>query len=1095
MDPQRVESFLKIEPFLPCKFYPDYNGVKVEAKFKYGETYAIRLSRGMVSQNGWELKKEVVRNACFSDRSPFLRLAHSGRILTLHGQKSLAVESMNCSVANVGLYKIYPNNLLHFMRRGVWEYNAGEYGQPLVKRKIPIPHTPNEMARFNIALGELLPAEEKVGAYFFSLSNRDEEMYVDPDSRFILVTDLAITFKQQSDQELFCWITSLSEGKPVEGAQVSLWSRKNQIVAQSVTDSSGIARLQISSAAEEFTPFAIQALKGDDLSLLKFGQGAWNLSRFDVGGTQTGHDAYRAFLYSDRGVYRPGEEVRLVSLVRDRERSIPPSFPVRTSIHRSDGVEMFQVVSQTGSHGSVELSWPIPQDIRTGEYKAILALPGDKNRIGEYKFNVEEFVPDRFKLDISSDKEAYLAGEEVSLSFSAHHLHGAPASGQRLEIQVLLKGKDFRPGAFSDYSFGDNTRGFKPFSMPKGERELDGEGKTQFVFTVPTTLHPESSLSMVLQATLHEHSGRSTTRTKEIDVFPYPRYIGARKIGEEEVRPGSVVETHWVSVDAWGKIVPLEKATVRVLKYEWVWNLRRNGENAGYQYTRKEKECLREDLSFSEGKAVYRFTPDGYGEYAIFVEDLAGKMRTSLEISTWGGSVAQGEGAREYLELTADNKSFSPGETARVHLRSPIDGIALVSLEREKVMEYRTVSVVNGVADFSFQITPEHTPNVYCAATVVRPTGHSTEKRPLTRAYGILPLRVEQPRRLEVSISSPQRTRSRQIVEVEIQVDAPLEIVKIQDQKEVDAPAKRVPCAGAQVVLAAVDEGICQVTQFKTPDPFQFFYGKESLQTKAYDVYEQLLPDSPSGGSVVPSRSKTVIVQGARPLVIWKSGLFTDQKGKIKTSLDIPKYIGEVRIMAIAVKENCFGSSQFALQVSDPAVVQISSPRFAAWKDEFVVAASVRNQTGEKGAARIRLSCDPCFQVLGRTDYEREIENHQEIVFPFRVRCTGGIGQGKLHFEGSVGPETIEETIFLTVRPNVPKEERNQTGTISLGAPHTLSIPAPWHEGTGKVEFTLSASPDLKFGAGLDYLIRYPYGCLEQTTSREIGRASCRERV
>jgi uncharacterized protein YfaS (alpha-2-macroglobulin family) len=511
----------------------------------------------------------------------------------------------------------------------------------------------------------------------------------------------------------------------------------------------------------------------------------------------------------------------------------------------------------------------------------------------------------------------------------------------------------------------------------------------------------------------------------------------------------------------------LKEALVRVVTYDWVWNLKRQGNTSSYQYIRQERDVREDRVSLAQSKAHYRFIPSEYGEYRIFVEEVVSKMRTSLPVSTYHGMGTHGEGAREYLELEADRKLYTPGMNAHIHIRSPFDGMVMVCIEREKVLAWQVVPVTGKAARVSFLIEPQYLPNVYCTATVVRTVAQA--KEPLHRVYGVVPLTIEVDRQLTLAITAPKKVRPQNSVDVEISVKR-----------------NGVCIPQAFVTLAAVDEGICQVTHFETPSPFAFFYGKESLQTRSLDVYEQLLPESPPGGKTFTSpATRPMSVRLSQTVAIWNSGLYTNAEGKVRATLYIPSYLGEIRLMAVAVKDDCFGSAESPMTVSQPAILQISSPRFAAWGDEFTVTASVINQTGQKRKAELQLTCDS-LEVQNRSVQTKELEDRQEAIFPFHIRCPHGYREAKLHFRGFLGSEVLQNSFSLPLRPSIPPLEQSECGVFSLGQNHLLKIPGKWHPCTGKITLILSSRPEVRFSSSLDYLLRYPYGCVEQTTSKSF---------
>ena len=1061
---------ISIDPSVRFQLSSFNRGLRLQGGFNPGGSYRIKLAGSITSKNGWKIGHPLVRQLHFPHRQPLLRLADSGQILSMRGNKILTVESVNLAALELTLYRIYrgqsgasipPWAYMSTRRAGSAILWCGVNSRSRHPR-IAWPPPPSTCR-------DLVAPHPAIGAYLLCLRGIDHhgDTY-DRDSRLLLVTDLGLTLKQIPGGELLCWVTSLADAvRPVSGAQVTLWSVKNNRLAQATTDAWGIAHLHFADSDRQ-VPFMLEASKGSDLAFLKLGSGAWNLEKFAGTGKPTCRNEYQAFIYSDRGAYRPGEQVHLAALIRDRYRQVPSAFPLLWSIHRNDGVEVHRAIVSSGPSGSCEISWPAPADLRTGIYHAQLRLPGAKDYLGSYRFHVEDFVPDRFQLKLAGDRRQYHSGQRARLTFSGKHLHGAPASGRRLQIRVHLGAQPFQAKKYSQYQFNDTSRTCKDFQLIKTEKLLDAAGQAELLLKIPK-IKSASGLKMVVEATLHEHGGRATTRRREFTVHNHCGYLGICGNFDQVPRPGRCLEFAVVAIDPELKPLPLPpQVQVRVVRYDWVWNISGSGADARYRYLRREQVVERNWLALSRGQAKYRFTPHQYGEYRLFITDPGSGMASSMKFSTWGGSAVRQPGAEEYLQLQCDCRDYPIGATAKINLRSPLSGMALVCLERERVFAWEVVPVINGSAEVSFAITPEYLPNVYCSATVIRPVAWQKERQP-HRVYGICPIMVQSSsRQLQLDIAAVATTLPASKVEVTVTV--------AQGKQKI---------AGAAVTLAAVDEGVCQVTDFHTPDPYAFFYGKESLQSRSCDSYQQLLPEAAAGDANRLARSST---QPKRPrrfriLAIWRSGQHTDVNGMARFHLELPKYLGQVRLMAIAAHRDCFGSQQRPLRVASPAILEVAAPRFAAWGDRFTVTANIINHSGQRAQAHLQAKTGPQLEPVGPMDQSIAIAANGEGKLSFSWRCCNG-EQTQLRFQGTLGAHRLSETIELPLRPAAPQIDKYGYGTVAAGKSAVVRLAAPAAGDDDQVLLTLASRPEMHLSSRLRYLLRYPYGCVEQTTSR-----------
>jgi uncharacterized protein YfaS (alpha-2-macroglobulin family) len=360
VDAEHARHFLSVVPEVSFRIKENNSALRLVGKWTPGASYTLSLRKGMRSRNGWHLAQDITKTVVLPDLMPLVRLAHPGQILSLQGNKILTLETVNCASVELALYRVYSNNLVHFLRHGAQSYHVHEFGRPLLQRQISLPDRKNVLLTTPLNLKELLAPKPAIGPYFVTIAENNEtsDDMERGDARFLLLTDLGITVKQEENGRFFCWITSFSQGRGVEGAKVTLQSKQNQEIAHAITSSLGIALLPCpKNGDDDPEPFIIQANKGEDLAILRLNKGLWNLSRFATSGNPTLSQGYKAFLYSDRGVYRPGETIHLVSVVRDMHRRAIPCFPLISVIKRPDNVQSHSTLVTPDKNGVAEISW------------------------------------------------------------------------------------------------------------------------------------------------------------------------------------------------------------------------------------------------------------------------------------------------------------------------------------------------------------------------------------------------------------------------------------------------------------------------------------------------------------------------------------------------------------------------------------------------------------------------------------------------------------------------------------------------------------------------------------------------------------------
>ena len=1073
--PADVRQCLTLEPPVKWRFLDSgsdsCDNVKLCGEFATDVNYTVRLQPGLTSSNGWQLKQEHTANATFENRSPLLRLASAGSILRVEGNAELAIETVNLSAVKIQLYRIYSNNIVHFLRNP-YEYWVNTLGWPIAEQEVTIAAPVNTSVRTMVRMKELIPVEP-YGSYYLIVSDRRSRHH--NQSQFLLLTELGLTLKQ-TDNEILVWVTSLASGLPIEGATVSLLTATNQKAAEKMSDHTGVAVFALEpDTTRDKRPFLIQAELGGDWNVLQLGKGEWNLSRFATSGQLTLAKGYRAFVYADRGVYRPGELVHFATLVRSGDRAAPAAFPLQIELARKDGVMVHTAPLALSDNGTAELTWEIPTDARTGFYLAKIFAGGVKKELGCLEFQVEEFVPDRLKVKIAAPETIVdaTAAVTVRLTVTAQHLYGTPAADCRTELRVFLQQKELHLPQFPGYTWGDPGRSFKSLKIFDAEARTLADGTVSLPVPIAYQLKPPTLLQAEVECKVYELGGRATSKTAQFQLAPYPAYLGLHLTQQEHREPGQPVTVEVVAVKTNGELANLPTAKVRVLAYHWRWSIRRNEGGGRYEYLRHEREVTTADLPLQNGRATYLFVPEEYATHAVVVEDVTSGMRTVLEVPIWGDSAAENDSQQEFLEVQAAQPSCAIGTLAQFNIRAPFDGMALVCLERDKLLDWQLVEVTNRVAQVSFTVKADYLPNVYCTATLVRP-GTATGARYLPgRVYGATPLTVDTAAsKLQIQLTAPDEIRPKRELEVVIAV------------KQGDTPL-----AGADVTLAAVDEGICQITAFVTPDPYGFFYGREALQVRSADIYSQLIREEPAGDksfSKASTPASTSVRRRFESVALWQGFVRTDERGEARVRLNIPQYLGELRLMAVAAKQQTFGSTQRAIKVTQPLILEVSAPRFAAWDDAFTMVAVVRNAGKTAETAVIGLKCDQGLRLLTAATQSQSLNCGEETACWFTLKAAQAVTNATLEIQARLGEETMCETIYLPLRPPTPQMQEHGCGTLELGKTTELSLPTPWLPGTGQLTLSLSQHPNLQLKSNLDYLLDYPYGCVEQTTSRSF---------
>lgn len=1080
VEPKDLTGFIRLKPEVPFKAQVEGNYILIKSdRFKSGESYNLRLASGLPSFNGYPLKREFSATVVFTDLEPSLRFNSPGRYLSSKGHLNLGLETVNIEKVNLEISQIYANNIVTYLTStndGAYTYSAyvERLGRVAKSEILNIDAPKNEMVTTPINLKEYLTGNFR--GIIQVVAYNDDERWIQ-DSKYVIVTDLGIVGKMGRD-ELVVWVNSLETMKPRDKVKVSLISRNNQVLATAETDNQGVARFkEIQKACKGFTPYVILAELGKDFAFINFDSSLIENADFDIRGRQHLVDGYEAFLYMDRDIFRPGDQANLAALIRGVNATMPPEFPVRLEIKQPDGRIFQEFKSSTADRGCCEFSFAIPEYAQTGRYQANLLVADEI--VGSTSFSVEDFMPERIKVTAKTDRSEYFAGDHAEIRVEGMNLFGPPAAGRRSELKVILEPVKFTAPSFTTFVFGDPEQPFTTKEQELGESKLDESGVATYSYDFPDGLTPPAKIRAIFHATVLEDSGRAVSSYKAVDLHAYERYIGIKPLSDESYcEIGKPYSIRYVVVDPQGR--PVDQATLDLEVYRITWNsIYRKNESGRYEYVSEEEKerVYRGTLTAGKKEQTYQYIPKDYGRYQIVLKDCDGAARAvaSFYASGWGYSPWSME-APEKVDLELERKTYKVGEQAKLQVKAPFSGKALVTVEREKVYDYQIVEFKENSGVVSIPVKAEYKPNVYVSVHLIRSI-KSLEKRAPVRAYGTVPLQVDcSDQKLQVDLKVPNEVRPKRELEVRVKLN------RSSDQ--------------TYLTLAAVDEGICQLTNYEAPDPTKFFYGKRSLNINSYDLYGMILPEvesvkpksSPGGDADVDGVRKRnlnpVSVKRVKPVSLWSGLVKVGRNGEARIKLKIPQFNGTLRLMVVAASGSDFGAGQKKLIVRDPIVISPTFPRFVAGGDRFTVPVSVFNGTGKPGEFRVSLDAKGPVTLLNSSQQTLTLKNQEERLVYFEMEARNGVGKLSFTVQATGNKQDCEVQEELAVRPAVPLVNETRSGSITVKTPLTITAANKWLPGTASYQLTLAPFPGLKFAGSLQYLLGYPHGCVEQTTSK-----------
>jgi uncharacterized protein YfaS (alpha-2-macroglobulin family) len=826
---------------------------------------------------------------------------------------------------------------------------------------------------------------------------------------------------------------------------------------------------------EDLVPYLITVAAGSDFCFLELTRRQIATSDFEVDGAAFLEHGYEAFLYNERGVYRPGETAHLAGIVRSENMAVPTPFPVLLRVKGPDERILEEQRATLNEQGGIEFSISIPDYAKTGKYVAMLLI-GENDEIGRTNFNVEEFVPDRMKVTLATKKDEYQPGETIAIDVEAMTLFGPPASGRRVQADIEIESFTFSPTKWKSFTFHDEKKSFEKIRTDLGDQVLDDNGRFQYTYALPKDFDVPSALRGILSSTVLEPGGRGVSAYRSVIIHPYQAYVGLRQAKEGYAEPNQRTDMEFIVLNPDEQPVSGRKVEVTFYRIYWHSILKKVDAQGHYRYTSEEVEDQVDQFTVTSGANIGNFavTPEEYGRYRVVAKDMASGASASLWFyaSGWGYAPWAMDNP-DRIELDLDKEKYLPGDKAKVQVRAPFAGKLLLTVEREKILSQRMVTLTENTATLEIPITDQFKPNAFISAHLIRST-ESLERDTPVRAFGVVPLMIDNSaNKLNVELNAPDEIRPNSKLTVDFKVSG----------QNAGTPF---------VTMAAVDEGILQLTDFQSPDAHGYFFGKKRLAVETHDIYGVVLPEIKAGassasGDLEASRKRLITpvsVTRVKPVAFWSGLVKTDGRGRGKVSFDLPQFNGTIRLMAVAFAGNKFGNMEKKLFVREPIVLTPTFPRFVASGDVFVVPVSVYNGTSSTNNFEVKLTAKGPIQITDEATKSVQVEKGKEGQVYFQLKADETMGKLEFNLSAKGGGEQSQMSVDVPLRPPVPFITLSGRGSVLDGKPTTFSFPSDWIPGTTDFSLTISAFPAVRFSNSLQYLLSYPHGCIEQTTSK-----------
>jgi alpha-2-macroglobulin len=1054
----------------------------------HGERYGITVRAGLPST----VKETLAKSADFSvyvrDRSPFVRFTAKAYVLPRTGQRGIPIVSVNTPSVAVKVYRIGDRNLLDTVigedfQRSLSRYElerlADERGFSVWSGQLTVE------SPLNAEVTTAFPVDEAVGnlspgVYVMSAeaAGAKSEDYSSLATQWFIVSDLGLTAFSGNDG-IHVFVNSLASATATAQAEIRLIARNNEVMATRRTDAAGHALFEPGLVRGEGGLSPALIIVSDphgDYAFLNLKGPAFDFSDRGVAGriVPAGLDA---FVYTERGVYRTGETVHVTSLLRDARGVAALDVPLTVVMERPDGVEYRRVVVADQGIGGRSLDVTIAPTAATGTWRVHVFTDPKRPAIGETTFMVEDYVPDRMEFDIAAKATAVAKGIPFELTVDGRFLYGAPASDLELGGDVKVRPAAGRPG-FAGYTFGAADSDDEKASVDQMLEDIpntDAGGKAKFDVTIDKL--PETTRPLEAQVTLHmaEAGGRAIERKLTLPVTPGSPMIGVKPL----FAGASLGEAADAAFDV-VLVAPDGRTLARSLRYELLrvethYQWYRQDGSWNYEPVKQTKRVADGTVDVAADKPGRIAVPVTWGRYRLEVSSPDGTTAATVSGFDSGFYAQASADTPDLLETALDKPEYSPGDTMVLAVSARTAGKVMLNIIADRLITTISQDVQPGTNQIRVPVGRDWGNGGYAVATLLRPLDVAAQRMP-GRAVGVQWFSVDRrAKTLAVSLGLPALSRPGTTLRVPVKIDG---------------------LAGeeARLVVAAVDIGILNLTNYKPPAPDDYYLGQRRLTADVRDLYGQLIDGMQATRGQIRSGGDTAgaELQGSpptQPPVTLYSGIVrVAADGTAEVSFDIPQFAGTVRVMAVAWSKDKVGRGSGDVTVRDPVVLTATLPRFMLAGDRSAMQIELDNVEGPPGDYRISVQSDgPVRLAAGAPQTLRLRAQQRDRLSVPLTASAAGIANIKVQIAGP-GDFALDRNYVLAAKPANQILTRRTIRTIAAGESLTLSgdMFADLVPGTGGVAISVGPSTALDAATLLKALDRYPFGCSEQIASRAL---------
>lgn len=1080
---QAFQDFIQISPELNFRAWSVGKELKISANFEPGEKYQVKIAKGLKSNQGLINKGEEANITLQKDLDPSLVFANDGVFLPSGAEYQVYIKSRNVKKIHLKVSQIFSNNISEYLRyknlvgkkddstqEAFYSSDGFNYvAKKVIDKKIELKNQKNTWISSALDLSDL---KGKSGIFSVSLSvdandldYKGENVYRIINkasvSKNLIFSNIALS-AQNLNKQLVVHARDFSKNEALENVKIELVSKQNQILQSHNTDSNGDAKFQIQ---EDDEILYILASKENQISVLRFSN-PLSTDGYDVEGDQN-HEMIKAFIYTDRGVYRAGDSVHLSVVAR--ENTNPLKHPINFTLINPKNQKIIENQILKSQNDIYYTQINLDKNAINGLYRANFNIAGVEF---SKDILVQSVVPNRIKVELNADENRSLDDGSLNYELSSKYLFGALASNLKYQSVVYFSPKNYHNSKYKDYIF-TNPSSLIISASADDKGNLDEKGRVQSSVEIPENILNSQgyNFNARIVSEVFEKGGRSVKAVKDVNLNRYDYFVGMKALANSYVSEGETIDFYAIVSDLKEKLVSGKTLEYRIYQndYYWWWDYDSYDEFLrSIKQDTNTKLIEKGELTSSSEPMKFSFnTSNYYGQMFIELIDKESEVSTgqSFYVSSWGEpSYAD---VVSSLKIKSDKNKYKIGQSAKIEFESVAGAKALITLSsNSKIIDRFVMDTQDESTSIELAMKKEYAPNIYVSVSLFQDYNKIDNDRAL-RLFGVIPLYVEDENtKLDLELKTPDKILPNSDFEIEIQS---------KDKRAFN------------YTVAIVDEGLLDLTDFKTPDIWKGFYAKTGFTLKTYDTYSQIIPKFTGGDSVLGGlrvdKNRDDSAQRFKPVALFNTPARSDETGFAKLKFKMPSYMGSVRVMVVANENDAYGSVSKDIQVSAPLVMLETLPRTLKIGDNFTLLTQIfKTENRIKNATLSVRSKNSLIKISPDTQtIDFKSATNLEVMMDANV-SDNRIGKELLEFELKSEDYTYKNEIEIDIKPINAYTYENNTSLIKAGESKEFII-KDYILGTTNATLKLSPTPILDMDKRIKYLLNYPYGCIEQTTS------------